>query len=150
MAVMILAAARPGLAADDVCAPLREFATSVTAGEKRTLRFHTILGGNFKDRDQPVSGAKRCDFEGYEPARAVCESLMKFGDLAFPGENAKRAIACLSPKNRFHFNTRLYAISVGFPYEMPNGLGRIDIDLHKNDELGGMTLTITANGFQPP
>lgn len=135
------------LAADDLCEPLRQFADSVTRGETRAIRFHTIWGSNFKDRGQPANGAKRCDFEGYEPGRTLCQYLMENGSLQFPGESVKQAMHCLSRKNRLDMNIRVYAISVGVPYEMKGGIGRIDIDLHKNEELGGVTLTITANGL---
>jgi hypothetical protein len=144
--VLALSSGR-ALAADDLCAPLREFAVSVKAGERRAVRFYTIWGSNFRDREQAVTGAKRCEFDGYEPARAVCVHLMKSGYIEFAGENAKQAIECFSRKNRFDIQTRVYAISVGIPVERTGGVSRIDIDLQKNEELGGMVLTITANGL---
>ncbi len=145
--LIALTAYQPASAADGLCEPLRAFAASVNPGETKVLKFHTIFGSNFKDRDQQGFGAKRCDPAGYEPARAVCLYFMSFGDFQFPGYNAKLAIECLSKKTRFEVQVEVHAISVSLKYGTEDRGSLMNIVLQENNELGGMVLTIVAKGY---
>ncbi len=148
MACLIsLAAHQPAYAADDLCKLLRGFAGSVKQGEKRAVNFHTIWGSNFKDRDQPAPGAKRCDYASYEPGKALCVHLMQVGSIHSPGHSAKQAIECFSRKTRFDIYVNVLSISASMPYETKGRGTRVDIDLKPHAELGGMVLTISAEAF---
>jgi hypothetical protein len=148
MACLIsLAAHQPAYAADDLCDLLRGFASSVKPGEKRALNFHTIWGSNFKDRDQPAPGAKRCDYASYAPGKALCVHLMQVGSIHSPGDNAKQAIKCFSKKTQFDIYVNVLSISASLPYGKKGRGTRIDIDLRQHAELGGMVLTISAEAF---
>ena len=145
--LIALAALQPAFAADGLCEPLRAFAISVNPGETRVLKFHTIFGSNFKDRDQAGFGAKRCDPAGYEPAMAVCLFFMEYGDIQLPGYNAKLAIECLSKKTRFDVQAKVNSISVSLKYGTEDRGSLMSIELQENNELGGMVLTIAAKGY---
>jgi hypothetical protein len=145
--LIALVACQPAFAVDGLCEPLRAFVASVNPGETKALKFHTIWGSNFKDRDQPGFGAKRCDPAGYEPARAVCLYFMAQGDTQFPGYNAKSTIECLSKKTRFDVQAQVHAISVSLKYGAEDRGSLVSIELHENNELGGMVLTIAAKGY---
>jgi hypothetical protein len=145
--LIVLSAHQPASAADGLCEPLRAFAASVNPGETKVLKFHTIFGSNFKDREQPGFGAKRCDPAGYEPARAVCVYFMAYGDIQIPGFNAKLAIECLSKKTRFDVQAKVHAISVSLKYGTEVRGSLMDIELQQDNELGGMVLTIAAKGY---
>ena len=147
LGIIAFSASLPAAAASGLCGPLRDFVKSVKPGETRELKFHTIWGGNFKDREGPANGAKRCDFNSYEPAKAVCKYLMEFGSVESSGFNAKSAITCLSPDTRFAAGTRLNAIafSMTFGSEVHGSL--LDVAYTEDKEVGGMVLKIAANGF---
>lgn len=143
-----LVAYQPAFAADGLCGPLRDFVESVEPGEIRVLKFHTIWGENFKDREGKAFGAKRCDFANYEPARAVCVFLMEYGSIETAGYNAKVAIECASKKTQFPVHTELNSISVSLPYGIQDPGRRIKIELRENNEVGGLELAITAEGVK--
>ncbi len=145
--IVAVSANGPAAAADGLCRPLREFVESVNAGETRVLEFHTILGGNFKDRSESATGAKRCEYRSYELAKAVCKYFMEFGSIDLAGHNAKLAISCLSPKTQFAAGTRLNAISFTMKYGAEDRGSFVDVSLAEDKQLGGMVLTISAAGF---
>ncbi|MEO8064177.1 MAG: hypothetical protein ABI821_15695 [Pseudomonadota bacterium] len=148
LGLLAYSAGLPAVAADGLCGTLREFTKSVKPGETRALRFNTILGSNFKDREVSANGAKRCDFSSYEPAKAVCKYLMEFGSAESAGYNAKSAITCLSPNTRFAAGTRLGAIAFSMPFGLAEHPGLVDVAFTEDKDLGGMVLSITAAGPQ--
>jgi hypothetical protein len=135
------------LAADGLCEPLREFVESVKPDETRVLKFHTSWGKNFTDSDEPAMYAKRCDHDGYEPAKKVCAYLVKFGATEFSGNNAKAAIACLSSRTLFPRRSQLQAISLSMTYGTDNRGDNVDVEYAEDYELGGMVLSITVRGY---
>jgi hypothetical protein len=145
--LITLAVCQPASAADGLCESLRTFADSVKPGETKTLRFHTIWGSNFKDRDGKASGAKRCDYAGYEPAKPVCTHLMEYGAIQFSGYNAKATVQCLSKKTRFAADAEVQSMSVSLTYGAKHRGSRIAVELKEDIDLGGKVLTITATGF---
>ena len=106
-------------AEDELCGPLRRFIESVKPDETRVLKFHTTWGSNFKDSDEWAMRAKRCDHDGYEPAKAVCQYFMEYGATEFSGSNAIEAVECLSAKTRFG-PLRLHALSLSLTYGTEN------------------------------
>lgn len=144
--LVTLAAYQPAFAADGLCGALREFVDSVKPGETRVVKFHTIWGGNFKDREGQAFGAKRCDYAGYEPGKPVCVFLMEYGSIESSGYNAKMAIECAAKKTQFPTHTELHSISVSLPIGSQDHGPRIKIEFRENNEVGGMELAITAVG----
>jgi hypothetical protein len=134
-------------AAEGLCERLNSFLGSVAVGEARELQFRVIVGGNFKDRDDKAYGARRCEYAGYEPAKAVCEYLMTYSSLESPGYNAKTVIACISPKTRFAPGTWLYAISFAAKVGTDAHGSRVDLVLSEDQELGGVSMSIKATGY---
>jgi hypothetical protein len=134
-------------AADGLCKPLTDFITSVRPNETRVLKFHTSWGSNFHDSNEPALAAKRCDHGGYEPAKAVCDYLMEHGATEFSGNNAKSAIGCLSTKTRFAAGTELHSINFSLTFGGDDRGSLVDITLQEDKELGGMVLSITADGY---
>jgi hypothetical protein len=140
-------AAPPAAAADGLCKPLQEFIDSVAPDETRELKFHIIVGGNFKDREGQAYGARRCDFASHEPAKAVCQHLMQYSSIESPGHNAKNVIACLSPKTRFAPGTWLHAISFSTKVGSETRGTRVEVVLAEDKEVGGTVLSIKAKGY---
>ncbi|TCV96388.1 hypothetical protein EC912_102739 [Luteibacter rhizovicinus] len=132
---------------DQMCAPLRAFVASVKADETRKLEFHTSWGQNFKDSTDYAFLAKRCIHDSYAPAKAVCDHLMEYGAIEFSGNNATRAIACLSPGTHFGWPFQLDRVEVSFPYGSEQRGSNVTIQFDKDSELGGMVLKITADGY---
>ncbi|MEJ0087014.1 MAG: hypothetical protein WDO72_15155 [Pseudomonadota bacterium] len=143
-----LRASLPAAAADGLCPPLQEFVASVKPGETRVLKFHTIWGSNFKDRDGQAAGAKRCDFGDYELAKSVCKYLMDSGSVDSPGFNAKAVISCVSPKTRFAAGTKLGAISFQMTVETDLRGSLVGVALKEDEQLGGVVLSISVTGNQ--
>lgn len=143
----VLADNPQAVAADGLCAPLRAFIASVKPGEIHSLSFHTIWGGGFKGSDESSFYEKGCEQNSYEPAKGVCADLMENGSVEFAGENAKRAISCLSTKTRFSSGTLLHGISFSMTVGTDNRGSHVDIRYAEDEEWGGMVLTIIAHGY---
>jgi len=150
--ILFVAAAVPAAtfakdAADPLCTSLRAFAASVKPNETRELTFHTSWGGNFKGESEQVMYAVRCNHNGYAPAQAVCAYLVKNASIEFAGSNAKRAISCLSPHTIFgphvDFNQGDFSLSYG----TPDRGSLVAVKLYEDTQLGGMALTISAEGY---
>jgi hypothetical protein len=142
-----LAAATSAVAAEKPCEPLQEYVGSVAPGETRELRFHVIVGSNFKDRDGAAYGARRCDYGGHEPGKALCQYFMEHSSIESPGHNAKSIISCLSPKTRFAPGTWLYAISFAVKVGTETRGSRVDVVLGEDKEVGGVSLSIKTTGY---
>ena len=97
-----LATSLSAAAAEKLCDVLQDFVGSVGVGESRELKFYVVVGGNFKDREAPAYGARRCEYGGYEPGKPLCRYFMENGSIESPGFNAKAVISCISPKTKFY------------------------------------------------
>ena len=135
------------LAEDDLCEPLRSFVESVGPDETRVLKFHTTWGSNFNDSQGWVMGAKRCNDFDYDPAKGVCAHFMKHGATEFAGMNAKRAVECLAPGVTFAGRIDLQLISLSLTYGTEDRGAIVDITFLEDEEIGGMALTISADGY---
>jgi hypothetical protein len=111
------------------------------------LKFHTSWGSNFKDDEEPVLFAKRCDHGDFDPAKTVCDYLMKHGATEFSGNNAKAAISCLSSQTRIAPGMQVHAISVSFSVGTEDKGSLVDVEFSEDASLGGMVLSITADGY---
>ena len=150
LGVIGFAASFTAVAEDGLCKPLREFVASVKPNETHVLRFHTSWGSNFKDDkddEEPVFWAKRCENGGYDPAKAVCDFLMEHGATEFSGNNAKSALSCLSAKSPFAAGMQIHAISVSITVGTENRGALVDVDFAEDTSIGGMVLSITADGY---
>jgi hypothetical protein len=132
---------------DAMCGPLRVFASSISPDETRLIRFHTTWGSNFKDSPDPAIFAKRCDHQGYEPAKAVCAYLMKHGAVEFSENNAERALSCLAPPTRFAPEAHLHTGAFSVDYGTPERGSNITLTFQEASSLGGMVLRIEADGY---
>ena len=142
-----VATSMSALAGGGLCEPLQGFVGSVAVGEIRELKFHAIVGSNFKDREGPAYGARRCDYGSYEPGKPLCKFFMENSSIESPGYNAKSVIACLSPKTKFAPGTWLYAIAYAVKVGTDARGSRVDVVLSEDKEVGGMTLSIKTTGY---
>ena len=147
VAVLSILAWQPASAADTLCAPLRKFVESVKPHESKTITFKTSWGEGFKDSEEPSLAAKRCQHGGYDPAKLVCADFMAHRSTEFGGTNARRAISCLSRDTRFAPRVSVHTIAVSFTYGTEDRGSLVDISLAEDDVVGGMALTITAEGY---
>lgn len=147
LSALYLSGHEAALAGDDLCGPVRKFVESVKPDEERVLKFHTSWGSNFKDDNDWAMGAKRCEHNGYEPAKKVCAYLMEYGATEFAGNNAQDVISCVSSKTRFAPRTQLHAISLSLLYGTKNRGDNVDIEYTEDKELGGMVLLITVRAY---
>lgn len=151
-AVVFTAALYPTHAAariqkDGLCAPLRAFVGSVKKGETRKIEFHTSWGQGFKGSPTNTFAEKRCIDNGYAPAKAACDRLMADGQIEFSGNDAVRAIACLSPDTHFADSLQLDRIDVQFSYGTEQRGSIVTVIFTQDSELGGMVLKISADGY---
>jgi hypothetical protein len=130
-----------------MCAPLRAFVASVQPQETKSLEFHTSRGQNFKDSPALAISAKRCVSHDYAPAHAICEYLMEYGQTEFSGNNAEQALACLSSGTHFGLYMQLNQAEFSFPYGSDDRGSSVTIQYGKDLKIGGMVLTITADGY---
>jgi hypothetical protein len=146
--ILTLLTYQTALAAHGLCGPLRKFVESVKPHESKVLEFHTSWGSGFKDSDDKLTlYAKRCDHNDYEPAKAVCAYLMKQGAIEFSGNNAKAAVMCLSQETHFGDRLLLDGIEISLTYGTDDRGSNVEIQYARDDQLGGMALSITARGY---
>jgi len=144
-AVPVAASTKGG--GDPLCAPLRKFVASVSPHEKRELIFRTSWGDNFKGETEEVMSAIRCEHNGYEPAQAVCAYLMKNASIEFAGINAERAISCISPRTKFAPLVDLRSGDFSLQYGTTSRGSLVEVKLYEDAEVGGMALSISADGY---
>ena len=132
---------------DPLCTPLRAFASSVSAGQTRTVEFHTVWGGDFKSATARTLYATHCIDHGYQPAKLVCRVLMQHGAIEFAGNNAKSAVSCLSPATHFASPMYLDALDVSFSFGSPNRGSHITVSYGPATKQRGMVMVITAAGY---
>lgn len=147
MVAIVLATSHASATEHGLCKPLRSFIASVKPDETRVLKFHTSWGSNFKDDDEPAFSAKRCDHGGYEPAKTVCGYLMEHGATEFAGNNATAAVSCLSTETRIPLSMQIRAFSVSFSVGTESRGSLVDVEFTEDVNLGGMVLSITADGY---
>jgi hypothetical protein len=133
--------------APEFCKVLRAFVTSVQPDETREFTFRTSWGSNFKDDPEPAMWAKRCEHEGYGPAKNVCAYLMDHGSTEFTGVDVKDTVACLSPKTKFDRGLSLNLASFNFSYGSDNRGALIDITFKDDPVAGGMAFKVVADGY---
>jgi hypothetical protein len=131
-----------------LCAPLRAFAKSIAAGQTHAIEFHTVWGGDFKSDTARTMYAKQCIAHGYQPAETVCKSLMQNGAVEFSGNNAERAVSCLSPATRFGSSMDLDRLELSFSAGTPNRGSNITVSYGPaSGSMRGMVMLITAEGY---
>lgn len=72
---------------------------------------------------------------------------MEHGATEFSGNNAKAAVTCLSARSRIAAGVRLRAISVSFSVGTEERGSLVDVEFTEDADLGGMILSITADGY---
>jgi len=152
ISILLVAAIAPGevlarKVVDPLCPSLRSFVGSVKPDETKELTFHTSWGRNFKDKTDQVMYAVRCIHNGYTPARTVCADLTKYGAVEFAGENAKRAISCLSPHTVFGPYLNFSQGDFSLTYGNPNRGSLVTVKFYEDAQIGGMALAVSAEGY---
>lgn len=148
LAVLGICGHRLALAGDELCVSLRKFVESVRPNESKAFAFHTSWGSGFKGSDdESALYAKRCDHGGYDPAKAVCAYLMEHGAVEFSGNDAKTVVMCLSRNTHFADRLDLHRVELSLTYGTENHGGIIDIKFVPDELLGGMVLSVTADGY---
>lgn|SRR5690606_17272690 len=133
--------------APEFCKVLRAFVASVQPDETREFTFRTSWGSNFKDDPEPAMGAKRCEHEGYGPAKNVCVYLMEHGSTEFTGVDVKDAVSCLSSKTQFDRRLSLNLASFHFSYGSDSRGALVDITFKDDPVVGGMAFKVVADGY---
>jgi hypothetical protein len=133
---------------DPLCAPLRAFVKSVSAGETQTIEFHTVWGGGFKSDTARTIYEKQCVDHGYQPAKVACKYLMQHAAIEFSGDNAERAVSCLSPATRFGSPMSLDRLDLSFAFGTPNRGSNITVSYGPStNNMRGTVMLITAEGY---
>lgn len=84
---------------DDLCANLRQFASTVPAGQIRSV---TLRGGWGGDSPETLV-THSCEHTGYGPGALFCAYLVPNTSWEFGQYNAKRAAACLAAHHEKDF-----------------------------------------------
>jgi hypothetical protein len=152
LALIVLAMTTPWQAEakaspDPMCGLLRAFIASVEPRETKSIEFHTSWGQNFKTSSAPAIYAKRCVSHDYAPADAVCAYLMEYGMTEFSGNNAEQALARLSKGTQFGPHVQLIQAEFSLSYGSDERGSNVTIKYNEDRGIGGMVLTITADGY---
>lgn len=131
----------------ELCKVLRSFVESIPPDSKREFTYRSAWGENFKDSQEPVLGAKRCEHNGYGPARNVCSYLMEHGSVESPGVIVKYAVSCLSRKSRFDYTLRIHRANLSLMYGGKKRGALIDVTFEEDKEVGGMAVRLVATGY---
>ena len=131
---------------DALCGELAEFLASVRPDEQRIITLHTWWGAK-EVGDRIAIASKHCEHNDYEPGEKLCAYLMENTSTEFAGYNTKRVLACLAPRPGLPDDLRINSGSFSTRYGSPNRGALVDIDLYPDEEPGGMTLRLTAEGY---
>ncbi|WP_156103977.1 hypothetical protein [Shewanella mangrovi] len=132
---------------DPFCKPINAFVESIKPDETHEITFLTAWGSNFKGNSEPVLSAKRCEYEGYEPASLACKALMESASVEFAGKNAMRVVSCLSPETQFASGIQLKNVSLYFSHGTDERGSDIVVELAEDKALGAMVLKVVASGY---
>ncbi|QYK07554.1 hypothetical protein [Shewanella mangrovisoli] len=132
---------------DPFCKPINTFVESIKPGEIHEIKFLTAWGSNFKGYSEPVLSAKRCEYQGYEPASFACKVLMDSASVEFAGKNAMRVVSCLSPETQFASGIQLENVSLYFSHGTDERGSEVVVDLSEDKTLGAMVLKVVVNGY---
>jgi hypothetical protein len=72
---------------------------------------------------------------------------MQHGAIEFSGNNAKHAVACLSPSTRLASPMKPDGLSVSFVFGTPNRGSNITVSYKAATKMRGMVMVITAAGY---
>ncbi|GLQ98172.1 hypothetical protein GCM10007863_25920 [Dyella mobilis] len=72
---------------------------------------------------------------------------MQHGQVEFAGNNALRAIECLSAGTHFADMLQLARVGVSFSYGTEERGSNVTIQYGEDNKLGGMVMTISADGY---
>jgi hypothetical protein len=133
-------------ASDPLCGPLRAFVASAAPHVRRELVFYTSWGSGFRG-DEDALSAKRCVHDGYALAKSVCDVLMESGVVEFSGNNAARAVSCLSEDTHFAKRMSLEQGTFRFHYGTDNRGAIVTVGFAEDANLGAMALHVTADGY---
>lgn len=131
----------------ELCKLLRTFAESIPPNSEQEFTYRISWGENFKDSEEPVLGAKRCEHNGYGPARNICSYLMEHGSIESAGVIVKHAVSCLTRKSRFDPSLRIHSANLSFSYGRRNRGALIDLIYEEDKEIGGKALRLVATGY---
>ncbi|WP_152670197.1 hypothetical protein [Lysobacter capsici] len=131
----------------ELCKILRSFADSIPPNSEQEFTYRISWGENFKDSQEAVLGAKRCEHNGYEPARNICSYLMKHASIKSAGVVVMQAVSCLSRKSRFDPSLKIHSADLSFSYGGRNRGALIDVTYEEDIKVGGMALRLVATGY---
>lgn len=131
----------------ELCKLLRTFAESIPPNSEQEFTYRISWGENFKDSEEPVLGAKRCEHNGYGPARNICSYLMEHGSIESAGVIVKHAVSCLTRKSRFDPSLRIHSANLSFSYGGRNRGALIDLIYEEDNKIGGKALRLVATGY---
>lgn len=131
----------------ELCKILRSFAESVPPNSEQEFTYRISWGGNFKDSPEPVLGARRCEHNGYGPARNICSYLMEHGSVESAGVIVMYAVSCLTRNSRFDPSLRIHGANLSFSYGGRNRGALIDLTYEEDKKIGGMALRLVATGY---
>jgi hypothetical protein len=132
---------------DSFCLPLRAFIASAKRGETKSIQFETSWLTGFKGSPKNTMFEKRCVDNGYALAKPVCDYLMRNGQIEFAGNNALRAIECLSARTHFADSIQLDRLDVSFSYGMEQRGSNVTIQFSDDSKLGAMVMNISSEGY---
>ncbi|QWF16911.1 hypothetical protein [Lysobacter capsici] len=131
----------------ELCKLLRSFAESIQPNSEQEFTYRISWGENFKDSAETVLGAKRCEHNGYGPARNICSYLMEHGSVESAGVIVMHAVSCLTRKSRFDPSLRIHGANLSFSYGGRNRDALIDLTYEEDKKVGGMALRLVATGY---
>ena len=131
----------------ELCKLLRTFAESIPPNSEKEFTYRISWGENFKDSEEPVLGAKRCEHNGYGPARNICSYLMEHGSIESAGVIVMHAVSCLTGKSRFDPSLRIHSANLSFSYGGRNRGALMDLIYEEDKKIGGKALRLGATGY---
>ncbi|MEZ5463751.1 MAG: hypothetical protein R3F22_00705 [Lysobacteraceae bacterium] len=147
-AIAVACIALPAIGREsELCRSLKSFVESVKPDETRTIEFHTSWGTGFKGSSKWAMFEKRCIHEEYPAAVNACDLLMEHGAVEFSSQNFSDVLSCLSPKTRISPEVRVEVAEVSFPRGTHDRGAHINLAFGWNEDIGGMSLKIQADGY---
>jgi len=131
----------------EFCQLLQSFVTAVKPDKTKEFVFRTSWGSNFKDAQEQILLAKRCEPNDDPAAKKVCAYLMENASAEFTSTAVKETISCLSPNS--HFDTQLTIKSGSFSvsYGTQERGSIVDITFREDSKVGGIAFKLAVSGY---
>ena len=109
---------------DELCGQIVQFANGSVTNKEHSVQFTTDWGG-VHSLERDIFAEKRCEHEGFEPGKRLCDYLMENTSMEFAALNINRALRCIgAPEIPNPIQAELQRATAQFESDKVRGVGK--------------------------